>query len=339
MNLVLNEEQRLIQQTAVDFFEKNTPVAAFRQLAKGGKYYCPTIWQRMADMGWTGALIPQQQGGCELGLSAVGLITMEAARYLVASPYVASSILSASALLLCKPSESRDQLLIGIADGSMKVVLVTDSDLVSEGGVATHFLSSQNEDLWVVEAGSKPVSSKAISLIDRRNYVKLDIQSAALTTRLAWQQPAAGSLRQLDDIAVIMSACELCAISQEVFERTIAYLKEREQFGQKIGAFQALQHRAAQAFVQLELLISVIYQALGSLDNNSPDCSLSASHAKTFANDTARLITNEAFQMHGGIGLTEEFDIGLFYKRARVLQTLHGSSNYHRQRFAILSGF
>jgi alkylation response protein AidB-like acyl-CoA dehydrogenase len=127
--------------------------------------------------------------------------------------------------------------------------------------------------------------------------------------------------------------------ANECFERTMKYLKEREQFGVKIGSFQALKHRAAKIFVDLELARSAVLDALSAIDENRADLAQIASLAKTLLNDTYYLVTNEAVQMHGGIGVTDELDIGLFLKRSRVAIQLLGDSGFHKDRYASLSGY
>ena len=124
-----------------------------------------------------------------------------------------------------------------------------------------------------------------------------------------------------------------------MFERTMEYLKEREQFGVKIGSFQALKHRAAKMFVEIELSKSVVLEALAAIDNNAENRAEMAAVAKTKLNDTFQLVTNEATQMHGGIGVTDELDVGLFLKRARAVIATLGNSSFLRDRFATLKGY
>ena len=147
-----------------------------------------------------------------------------------------------------------------------------------------------------------------------------------------------GLVRTLD-IANIGLASELLGLSAEAFERTVAYLQERKQFGRVIGSFQGLQHRAAELFAELELARSVVLQALQAVDAGEEALSLLASAAKAKLCEVAQRASNEGVQMHGGIGMTDEHDIGLFLKRARVAQHTFGDYNYHLDRFALLSGF
>ena len=134
-------------------------------------------------------------------------------------------------------------------------------------------------------------------------------------------------------------AAELLGLSLEAFERTVAYLQERKQFGVTLSSFQGLQHRCAHLFSELELVKSVVLKALMALDEGDEDASMLVSLAKAKASEVAELATNEAVQMHGGMGMTDEFDIGLFMKRARCVQALFGDFRYHANRFALLRGY
>jgi alkylation response protein AidB-like acyl-CoA dehydrogenase len=134
-------------------------------------------------------------------------------------------------------------------------------------------------------------------------------------------------------------AAELLGLSLEAFERTMSYLRERRQFGRVIGSFQGLQHRAADLFAELELSRSIVLKALQAIDSGDDDLPRLASAAKAKLCEVATRASNEGIQMHGGVGMTDEYDIGLFLKRARVLQHWLGDQNYHLDRFARLSGF
>ncbi|MCP4302073.1 MAG: acyl-CoA dehydrogenase, partial [Gammaproteobacteria bacterium] len=147
------------------------------------------------------------------------------------------------------------------------------------------------------------------------------------------------TLQRALDIGAVLSAAELLGLSQEAFERTLAYLKERKQFGVLVGSFQALQHRAAQLFCELELCKSAVPKALLAIDEDAPDRFLLASLAKAKMAKTAKLSVNEAVQLHGGIGLTDEFDIGFFMKRTAAASQEYGDYYYHSNRFAELRGY
>jgi acyl-CoA dehydrogenase len=141
------------------------------------------------------------------------------------------------------------------------------------------------------------------------------------------------------DAGRVVLAAELLGVAQEAFERTLGYLREREQFGAKIGSFQALQHRAAHLFCEIELTRSVVLRALQAMDAQEANRTGLVSLAKARASEVARIATNEAVQMHGGIGVTDEFDIGFFMKRARAAGDTFGDANFHTDRFAQLTGY
>ena len=170
----------------------------------------------------------------------------------------------------------------------------------------------------------------ALALAD----VRVPADSLLGTADEAW-----GGLSRALDIANIGLAAELLGVSAEAFERTVGYLKERKQFGRVIGSFQGLQHRAAELFSELELARSIVLQALHAIDDGEENLSLIASAAKAKLCEVAQRATNEGIQMHGGIGMTDEHEIGFFIKRARVAQHTFGDYNYHLDRFAQLSGF
>ena len=195
--------------------------------------------------------------------------------------------------------------------------------------------------LFLVDANAPGVARTRSMLMDSRNaarieFVDVEVGPEALlgTEGVAW--PA---LEQVLDRGRAAIAAEMLGGVQETFERTVEYLKQREQFGTRIGTFQALQHRAAHMFSEIELLKSVVRDACSNVDDNPALLPLSASLAKAKANDTFELVSNEAVQMHGGIGTTDELDIGLFLKRARVAMQILGDARFHRARYATLRGF
>ena len=178
-------------------------------------------------------------------------------------------------------------------------------------------------------------------MVDSRNAGALILDNVRVSAEnlLGTEGEAWAGLSRTLDIANIGLSAELLGLSAEAFERTVAYLKERKQFGRVIGSFQGLQHRAAELFCELELARSIVLQALHAIDDGDDRLSLLASAAKAKLCEVAQRASNEAVQMHGGIGMTDEHEIGFFIKRARVAQHTFGDYNYHLDRFAQLSGF
>ncbi len=375
MSLVLTEEQTILQQSAVEFYSSVAPVTAFRELRQSSSAYDANTWQQMIELGWTSVLVPEAMGGLEFGVLGIGVLAIEGARTLAVSPLITSAAISVAALNRCKPIPRRDELLTAIASGEKTVAfahLETDrfnpdilrtqsasaaagfningskscvefaasADIILITARGPNIAHGQSDGfLLLIEPNADGLVLNPIGLMDERQYSDITLSGLEMAKddKLEWD--GENALTSVVDVAIVMAACELYGCSLEAFERTLEYLKDREQFGKKIGSFQALQHRMAYAYTQLELLKSVVYDALSAIENNRKDASMAVSHAKSLANDTAKLVTSEAIQMHGGIGITDELDIGLFYKRARVLRTLWGDSAYHRSRFASLNGY
>jgi alkylation response protein AidB-like acyl-CoA dehydrogenase len=194
---------------------------------------------------------------------------------------------------------------------------------------------------FLLDAGTAGLTVERRSLVDSRSAGALVCDNVRVPAANLLGAPGSAwvGLNRALDIANIGLASELLGVSTEVFERTIAYLQERKQFGRVIGSFQGLQHRAAELFAELELARSIVLKALHAIDDGDQELSLIASAAKAKLCEVAQRATNEAIQMHGGIGMTDEYEIGFFIKRARVVQHIFGDYNYHLDRFARFSGF
>jgi alkylation response protein AidB-like acyl-CoA dehydrogenase len=192
-----------------------------------------------------------------------------------------------------------------------------------------------------VKKGARGLTVKRTVMVDGRNAANVVLDGVEVDKSASVGQAGRGAdvLDPVLDRATIGVAAELLGTVIEAFERTVAYLKTRTQFGVPIGSFQALKHRAAAMFTEVELSRSIVLDALRAIDEKRPDVALLASIAKARVSDTAQLVSNEAVQMHGGIGVTDEEEIGLFLKRARVAELTLGDGSYHRARFARLSGF
>jgi acyl-CoA dehydrogenase len=379
MALVLNEEQRLLQNTAREFLNSNAPVETLRQLRddRDELGYSSELWQQMAELGWASIILPEQYGGLDFGFLGLGTVLEETGRTLTAAPLLSSAVIGASAILLGGNDLQKESLLPEIAAGQLTLALaLEESNHHRPIGVAMsavleddHYLLN-GEKLFVVDGHSadklivvartsaEAGNSDGISLflvngdargITRRRTIMADSRNAANISFANVQVPAAQLLGEVDagwavleptlDRARVALAAEMLGSAWEAFERTVEYLKERDQFGAKIGSFQALQHRASKMFIELELARSVVLQALSAVDDSPEQLPLLASLAKARLNDVAQLVTNEAVQMHGGIGVTDELEIGFFLKRARVAMQLYGDSGYHKDRYASLCGY
>ena len=376
---VLTEEQTLIKDQASAWVIDKAPVSSFRALRDSGtgEGFQPDTFKAMVDMGWSGILVPEQYGGSDLGFLTCGLILEQLGRQLTASPFFASSLVAASTLLLAGNGVQREALLPGIVNGSAIVTLALeessrhqpeqtalraeqsgeqfslhgDKTFVAEGMAATHFIvaartSGQPGDahgisLFLVPAVAQGVARTALPTIDSRDHARLSLQNVQLdsTALLGTLDDGMSVLEPVLDRARIGIAAEMLGTASQAFDMTLDYLKTRQQFGKVIGSFQALGHRAATLYSLMEQSRSCVEAALQAVDADADNVALLASLAKCQTGKFLFLMSNELIQIHGGIGMTDEFDAGLYLKRARVLEASFGNRAYHRDRYATLMGF
>ncbi len=379
MALVLNEDQLMLKDAAAGFLAEKAPVAELRRLRDEGSDtgYSQPLWTDMAEMGWPGIAIPEAYGGLGFGYAGLGIVLEQIGRNLSVSPLQASILVGATAIARLGTDAQKEALLPQLAAGELTLALALqegnhhaphktamtasrDGDgwvlegrkvLVFDGHSADKLIvvarsaGSPGEDaglsLFLVDAGAEGMHIERVAMLDSRNsativFDKLRVGGDAL---LGPENAAYGPLQRVLDIANIGLSAELLGLSVEAFERTMEYLKERKQFGAPIGSFQGLQHRAAEMYAQLELARSIVLKALQAVDADTDGLSALASACKAKLCEVATLVTNEAIQMHGGIGMTDEFDIGFFIKRARVAQQTYGDYSYHLDRFARLNEY
>jgi len=376
---VLTEEQSMLRDAAKTWTQEKSPVSAFRKMRDSGAPlgYDPAAFNEMAEMGWTGVIIPEEYGGSDFGYLSLGLVLEELGRTLTASPLLATALASASALILGGTAAQKEAWLPKIASGEAVATLAIEEGphhapekvalaatksgagytlsgkktFVLEGMAAALLIVSARTSgkpgdkdgitLFLVPGDAKGVSRSALKLADSRG--------AAIVTFEGVEVGADGVLGEADkgwdllekvlDRARAGLAAEMLGSAIQAFETTLDYLKTRVQFGQVIGSFQALQHRAAKMFTDLELARSCVEAALTAIDNDSPDVPELVSLAKAKVGDTLHLVSNEMVQMHGGIGMTDAHDAGFYLKRARAAEATFGGQAYHRDRYARINGY
>lgn len=379
MTMLLNEEQGMLRDSARDFLQAQSPVSLQRRLRdeQVPLGYEPSLWQQAVDLGWTAALVPEEKGGLAVGYAGMAAVFEQMGRCLSALPLVSSAVLGAELLLRAADAAQQARWLPAVLDGTERFALaldekngrhapgeicavarrevggwVLDADkwFVADGLGARWLIvvarqcDAAGQDmglgLFVVDSARPGVEISRLALADSRNHARLRLSGVRLADdmRLAVADPSQALDAALDRARVLLAA-ETLGLLRQVFEGTVAYLKERVQFDVVIGSFQALQHRVARLFTELELLESAVRGAAQAIDQSSAELPLLASLAKARAADLAEKLCNEAIQLHGGIGVTDEFDLGLFVKRARVLQHSLGDAHFHRQRYAALKGF
>lgn len=379
MALVLNEDQRLLQESAAGFIAEKAPVSQLRALRDNEDEtgYDKAVWKEMAEMGFTAMIVPEDYGGVGFGYVGAGIVAEEMGRTLAASPFFASCVVAAELITSAGTDDQKNDLLPAIASGESIVTAAIDEggsfapencrckaektadgyvlsgykSFVPEGHVADKIIvlartsgdagDTEGLSLFVVERTASNLIVDRTSMSDSRNWAKLTLENVMVSADalVGAEGEALKALSPALDKACVVLSAEMLGIAKQCFEVTVEYLKERKQFGVLIGSFQSLQHRAAIMFNEIELLKSQVLKALQMADEGHSSLPIVASIAKAKACEVVELATNEAIQMHGGVGMTDEFDIGFYMKRARIIQHLYGNYNYHADRFASLMGY
>ena len=380
MSMILTEEQEMLQKTAQELISERAPVAHLRALrdARDETGFSRELWKEMAELGWAGIALPEEFGGSGLGLADLGILLEECGRTLAPEPLMSTVVLGATAILLGGDEDQQRNILPGVCSGDTLLTLAfeesgrfapyrveTRAEETVGGfsltGSKTFALDGHIADLLIVSARSsgesgerdglslflvdpraKGVEVQRTLMVDSRNAARLTFQDVvvprdALLGRLGY---GADVLDPVLERATAALSAEMLGCACEAFERTVEYLKTREQFQAKIGSFQALKHRASHHVLRAGAL-PLHRPRRASRHRRGPRGAAATlvSTAKARVSDTAGLVTREAIQMHGGIGMTDEEEIGFFLKRARTAELFLGDAAYHRERFATLQGF
>lgn len=379
MPLVLTEEQEMLRDSARGFLDEKAPVSQLRKLrdARDETGFSRDLWKEMAEMGWAGILVDEDFGGADFGFVGAGVLAEEMGRTLTASPFLSTSILAATALKKIAGDAHKQGYLPKIAAGETLFALAVDETnkhapaktamkaekagnafklsgdktFVADGHVADKIIVAARTagapgekdglTLFLLDAEAKGLERERTIMVDSRNAARFSFDRVEAT--------GDDILGEVDDgyqaLEGVLSAgraglaAEMSGAAQQAFAVTVDYLKERKQFGRPVGSFQALQHRAAHLYSEIELMKSAILKALQDLDAHYGMAGIACSLAKAKAGEVAKLASQEAVQMHGGMGMTDEFDIGFYMKRIRVAQELFGDAAFHADRLARLRGY
>jgi alkylation response protein AidB-like acyl-CoA dehydrogenase len=378
MPLLLNEEQTMLRDSARGFIGDKAPVSHFRQLrdSKDATGFSRDYWRAFSEMGFAGLLVPDAFGGSGLGAVEAGVVMEEIGRTLMPSPFFSTAVLGVSALNRGSDAQ-KSEYLTKIANGALLAALAIDEGAKHRplqtamkaarsgngfklNGAKAFVVDGHTADLLIVAARSagapgerdgltlflvdpkaKGIALERTAMVDSHNAARITFENVEVTADSALGDVDQGGAL-LDSVLNIgrgAVAAEMVGLSDEVFGRTVTYLKERKQFGKLIGEFQALQHRAAHLYTEIEVTRAAVLKALQLIDDGAPTAPAAIAVAKAKAGTTATLAVQEGVQMHGGMGMTDQFDIGFFMKRARVCQELLGDSNYHADQLARLKNY
>ena len=340
--------------------------------------FSPALWKEMAELGWVGIPFPEAYGGAGLGQAELAVVLEALGRSLAPEPFLATVLLGGQAILRAGSEAQRRHWLPRVCAGEAFLALASEeragagdpafvatrAERDGEGyrldGEKAPVLDGPAAHAFVVAArtAGAPRDAEGVSLfLDASDAAGLEVErlrrvdsrgAAALRLRgvrvgadalLGAAGAGRATLEAVQDLATAGLCAEMLGSAEEALARTLHYLKHRVQFGVPIGSFQGLKHRAAQMFIEVELCRSSAMAAARALDAGAPEAAALVSLAKARASETAMLVANEAVQMHGGIGMTDEHEIGFFLKRARVAAWTLGDAAAHRDRWARLHGY
>jgi alkylation response protein AidB-like acyl-CoA dehydrogenase len=360
---VLGEEEQMLRDTARAFVADRMPVTLLRKLRDAGSPdgFDRQIWSEIAALGWPGIAIVEEHGGAGLGIRALAAVIEEMGKTLAASPLASTALVAAPAIGRFADAGTAARWLPGIASGTVIAALAVDEGPqpsetppatalagaaisgskrhVADGAAADLLLVSASDGdevvLALVRAEAPGVAIERRETIDSRGLADIRFDAAPVDSVLRGED----IVEYARDCARIGLSAEMLGACSQAFDVTLDYLRTRQQFGQVIGSFQALQHRAATLFIELELARSCVHAAADALHRDDAERPALSALAKATAAELMRLTAYEMIQLHGGIGMTDAHDAGLYLKRGRVAALLHGDAAFHRDRYARLRGY
>ena len=371
MDLGLDEPQELLKNFAREFLEKEHPESVVRAMEEDERGYSPELWKKMAQQGWMGLIIPEKYGGAGLGLCELTILLEEFGRALVAGPYM-STVQGAVPTLEAGTEEQKQEFLPRIAAGELIMTMAltepsakwdadgVDLEAKKEGdgyvlnGMKLFVPDAHVTDYMVVVARTSPAKGPegiTLFLVDSKSpgirYELLKTIASDKQCEVTFENvkvPTANVLGPVDGgwpvvektkkVAAVMACAYLVGLAQMDFDITLDYAKERVQFGRPIGSFQAIQHKLADAVIDVDGSRFITYKAAWSLQEGEPDADLMISMAKAWTSDASRRVVAHGQQIHGGIGFTKEYKIQLYFRRQKWMELMWGDADYHRELVA-----
>jgi alkylation response protein AidB-like acyl-CoA dehydrogenase len=374
MALYLNDDQTMLRDTAKPFIADAAPVKHLRSLREDATGFSRDLWKQFAEMGFTGIMVPEANGGMGMGHVEAGIVLEEIGRNLTPSPFLTTAVAAVEALKAS--GRLSEEWLPKIASGDAIVALAIDEGakhrpeataLKAErsgngfklSGTKSFVLNGHVADMMIVVARTASTAGDTDGLTlfavpkdagqttDPRRLVDSSLASNVTFDGVEVDADAVigdvdggwSVLTKLLDAGRVGAAAEMIGVGSAAMDMTVDYLKQRKQFGKLIGEFQALQHRAAHLYGEMEVTRATVLKAQQLLDAGDPRAEIAVAVAKAKTGKAVRLSVQEGVQMHGGIGMTDEYDIGLFMKRDRVLEEFFGDARYHAERVARMSGY
>jgi alkylation response protein AidB-like acyl-CoA dehydrogenase len=371
MDFDFSEEQGMLRDVAREFLTEQCPPEHARKMFEDARGYDPAIYRKLADLGILGLPFPEEYGGTGLGMVDQTIVLEEMGRVAYPGPYFAGVVLAGAVILASGDEKAIARYLPGIATGELTATVAFLEDNIDWGPGAIGLRATADGDNYRLSGVKRLVpfgaSVDTIVVVARTNdgtgadgitLIAVPRESAGLTVEpnVSLDMNEKVATLRFDNVSVpaenvigtagagwpaveamlrraqVAAAAEMLGASRKALEMSVEYAKVREQFGQPIGSFQAIKHRLAEMLEAAENATSAVYYAAWALDADAPDAALAASVAKSTLNEASRMVTGQAIQVHGGIGYTWEYDLHLYWKRAKHLEPLYGDTAYHRER-------
>ena len=364
MDFALSPDQQLLHGTARAFLDEHVTPAVVRALWDDPLGERDDLWKEMARLGWLGLALPEVHGGSALGMVETAIVLEEMGRVACPGPYL-ETVVAAQGIQAAGTTAQQARWLPAIVGGAVRAtVALLDAELdwrpeatatraerapdgvrltgvkqwVPWAHVADLLLvparGPEGLSLFLVEAGAEGLDVSPVSAMDpgmRWSTVRLEGVLAGHGARLGEAGAAAGVLDDLLRRGAVGAAAMMLGAARRCLDMSVDYAKVREQFGQPIGSFQAIRHRCAEMLLEVENAHAATYYAAWALDTDAEDGALAASVAKAYVSEAARKVCGDAIQVHGGIGFTWEYDLHLYFKRAKTLEATWGDADYHRE--------
>ena len=373
MDLGLDEQQEMLKNFARDFLEKECPESLVREMEEDDQGYSPDLWKKMAEQGWMGLIIPEDQGGAAMTLCELVVLLEEFGRTLVPGPFISTVVLGAVPIMEAGTDEQKAQYLPKIAAGELimtmaltepsakwtadGVTLEAKKDggdyvlngtklFVPDAHVTDHMVvvartGGKGEDgitLFIVDSKSDGIKFEQLKTIaaDKQSEVIFENVKVPAANVLGDEGKGWETVEKVSRVATVAACAYLVGLSQMDFDTTLNYAKERVQFGRPIGSFQAIQHKLADAIIDVDGSRFITYKAAWSLTEGEDDTDMMISMAKAWASDASRRVVAHGQQIHGGIGFTKEYKIQLYFRRQKWMELMWGDADYHREKVAQL---
>jgi alkylation response protein AidB-like acyl-CoA dehydrogenase len=372
MDLDLTEEQEMLRKTARDFLEKECPKSLVRELEEDEKGYSPELWRKMAELGWMGLVLPEEHGGMDMGFMDLIILLQEMGRNILPGPFFSTVVLGGIPILLAGTDEQKKEFLTKIADGEliMTMAWLEPSARYDAAGIAAKASAKGDEyvvngtklfvenahiaDFMVCAARTKstknPEEGITLLIVDAKSPgIKIEVMPTIGADKLCEvvfdnvkvpKQNVLGEadkgwplLSKMIEHAAIAKCAEMVGGAEASLDMTLAYVKEREQYGRPIGGFQVIQHYLANMWTKVDTSRNILYLAAWKLAEGQP-AARDIATAKGWINEAYKFVTERAVQCHGAIGTTRDHDIGLYYRRSKSTELAFGDTDFHVEAVA-----